>query len=545
MRPTSPAQPGGQIPIFNRATAYLAYDPKYSHPLYRKYDTFSVTRSVTRSITVDARYEGTLGRKRIDSAFGLGGVFGGGLNLNLPNVYTNKELFEALEMTRQGHDAPLFDQMLAGLSLTTLPGYGPVGTTVNGVLQHGSAHLRRNTTFANNLAIGNYDAIASSLNTLSTVSVASGPGALQSLPAGLTGVNGRVLRNGCDRLASGLYNPTLPASNTNIPTRCFPENYIVANPQLSTASYLANLGKSNYHSMQLQFTLRPVMGISFQTTYTWAKTLGLVPGGYTNPLDRNADYAPPYQAVNHDLRTNGTFELPFGPNRLMFTNASGWVARLIEKWQASVIMNASSGNPRTVIGAHMLYATGSQNLDIAQSRADIASPLFDQAMKGHVVWDGPNNDTGTYYGKNFAFVPDPQCGLTDHVDSMGFNLFTGNGCALNAVALKNSDGTTGPIVLQNPLPGHRGNMPFSLEAPGKWRFDANIAKTFRLSESKSLQFRMDAQNVMNHADPSDPQPQTGQSINSAGITWGQIPNKGGSGANLTPRSFQAQLRFTF
>ena len=61
---------------------------------------------------------------------------------------------------------------------------------------------------------------------------------------------------------------------TNIPTRCFPENYIVANPQLGAATYNSNLGSSNYHSLQVQFTMRPVQGISFQTTYGWAKTLG-------------------------------------------------------------------------------------------------------------------------------------------------------------------------------------------------------------------------------------------------------------------------------
>src|SRR5262249_16915313 len=193
----------------------------------------------------------------------------------------------------------------------------------------GSAQLRRNATFTNNLAIGNYDAIASSLNTLSTVSVLTGSGALQPLPAGVTGVSGRVLRNGCDRMAhgfqsrqdtaSGACSPGFNVSNAT-PLRCFPENYIVANPQLSTASYLSNLGKSNYHSLQTQFTLRPTMGISFQTTYTFAKTLGLVPGGYTDPTDRNADYAPPYQSVRHDVRTNGTFELPIGPNRLLFSN---------------------------------------------------------------------------------------------------------------------------------------------------------------------------------------------------------------------------------
>ena len=31
------------------------------------------------------------------------------------------------------------------------------------------------------------------------------------------------------------------------------------------------------------------------------------------------------------------------------------------------------------------------------------------------------------------------------------------------------------------LPGQRGNMPFSFEAPGKWKFDANLSKRFKLT----------------------------------------------------------------
>src|SRR6185436_7756066 len=104
--------------------------------------TMSVTRSLNRYLTLDMRYVGTLGRKRQ-----------GTYNLNLPNVYYNKELLDALEMTRRGENAPLFDLMFAGLNMSgqTTGGYGAVGTVVSGVLQTGSAHLRRNAAFSSNL----------------------------------------------------------------------------------------------------------------------------------------------------------------------------------------------------------------------------------------------------------------------------------------------------------------------------------------------------------------------------------------------------------
>jgi hypothetical protein len=90
-------------------------------------------------------------------------------------------------------------------------------------------------------------------------------------------------------------------------------------------------------------------------------------------------------------------------------------------------------------------------------------------------------------------------------------------------------------------------MPFGLNAPGQYRFDANLSKRFKLNETKSIQFRLDALNVFNHPGPGDQQPRTGQSINSPGVIFGQIPDKGllGSGANPQMRYLTAQLRLDF
>lgn len=85
----------------------------------------------------------------------------------------------------------------------------------------------------------------------------------------------------------------------------------------------------------------------------------------------------------------------------------------------------------------------------------------------------------------------------------------------------------------------------SLRALGKWRMDANLGKTFRISESKSLAIRIDATNILNHADLADPDPTTNQSINTAGLSFGRITTKGGLGAGIQPRIFQAQLRLNF
>jgi hypothetical protein len=73
---------------------------------------------------------------------------------------------------------------------------------------------------------------------------------------------------------------------------------------------------------------------------------------------------------------------------------------------------------------------------------------------------------------------------------------------------------------------------------GSWRFDANIGKTFRITESKSLQVRIDAQNVLNHPVPTFAA--NGASFNINGATpFGQMPDKRGG------RLFQGQMRLNF
>ena len=133
-----------------------------------------------------------------------------------------------------------------------------------------------------------------------------------------------------------------------MPAGLFPANWITANPQVSAANYYTNTGQSNYHSLQLESTLRAGRTLTFQGAYVWSRSMALSASAYTNPADRNLDYNLAGSHVTHDFRANGTFSLPFGPNRLLFSNTSGWVARLIEDWQSSFIINANTGQPSNV-----------------------------------------------------------------------------------------------------------------------------------------------------------------------------------------------------
>jgi hypothetical protein len=542
--PTIP--PGGTIPIYGTAN-FSSIDPDFATPYTQNFN-LSVTTNLSRRLTMDMRYIGTVSKKQQSS-----------VNLNTNNVYNNPELFNALEITRAGGNAPLFDLMLAGLNLnngvTTIPlgnnvnapvTYGPIGTCVvqptgstapglgkegcaaNAVMQHGSAHLRRNATFNDNIANGHYLNVAVSLMGNGSTLPATGNGALQALPTGLTGVSGRrLLRNGCNRLANGL---------TNIPTRCFAEDFMVSNPQLGTPTFITNGEHSNYHSLQTQMTLRPTLGMSMQGTYTWSKNMAL-DGGSTNPLNRNADYTLSGNDRRHDFRMNGTFELPIGPNKLLMGNSSGILARMVERWQTSLILNWTSGAPNDITGATTLYANGVP---------DIVGPF--PFKDGTVRWNADNNDQGTFHGGTyfgrgpagfespFVTVDDPQCTTVANItDSQGYNPYLGGDCTINALAVRNPDGTPGQIIFQAAQPGRAGTLgQNTIFGRGTWSFDANMSKTFRITESKQLQLRIDTTNVLNHPQPGNP------NFSSQSSDFGII-----TGDKTGSRSFQGTLRLTF
>ena len=513
--------PGQPNPIYARNLPISAYSANLQTP-YTQNLTLSVTRSLSRNMTLDVRYVGTLARKQI-----------GNMDLNASTVMYNEELFKALEVTRAGGNDPLFDQMFAGIRLSGVAGSVPV---VNGTTSRGSEQLRQSTATRGNLANGNFVAVANALT--------GAPGGV-TIGAGSQGIVGlspgpsfTVLHNGCDRLANG--------ASTTATTRCFPENYLTANPQLSTATYNANLGRSNYHALQVGYTLRPTAGFSVQSTYSWTKAMQLPGTGYTDPLMRDRDRQRSLDNL-HNLRMNGTLELPIGPNKLLFANASGWVARAIERWQASFILNMSSGTPSSIGGAGTTR--------YANPRYVVASPYF-QIPEGEAKWDGPNGNTGTLFGTTFVTQRDPQCtdpSLVQQTPIVGSTATFSSFCTLNGLAMKVPAGTPGSFLLPDgvtsavtalvsPKPGEFGTLgPRTLNSFGYYFLDANVQKSFRISETKQMSIRIDATNILNHPQLAAP------NFNVGNTAFGAINSKGTVpfGSGPVQRNFQGQLRLTF
>jgi hypothetical protein len=147
---------------------------------------------------------------------------------------------------------------------------------------------------------------------------------------------------------------------------------------------------------------------------------------------------------------------------------------------------------------------------------------------------------GNYFADALTIVTDPQVNNVTTLDSL-------RTYATGLYAVKDSAGNT---ILQNPLPGMRGNFGQNrLYGPGSWNLDMALSKMVRFSESKSAQIRVDVTNIFNHPQPSGAYNTAGSriifasnpiaNITSNSNYFGEIPYKVGV------RTFQARLRFSF
>jgi hypothetical protein len=470
---TSPAPiPSGiapmqAIPLTDRLTTISAFDPGFASP-YIQNLTLAVARNITSNLEIDVKYIGTLSRK-----------LQGTQNLNLPNFMTNG-LVQALNSARTGGESSLLDNLLA-----------PVRGTMSG-----ATYMRQAQSFSdwapalfiysfmkNDLANGNYANIAQVLNYTG------------STP-------GQLLRD------AG-----------------FAENFIKTNPQFNNANYISNFMYANYHSLQAQATLRPTHGISLTATYTWSKNLGVNAATPTDPTNRAADYTRLAGDRKHVFVSYGTFDLPFGPNRLLFRNSHGVLARLVEQWQGSWILNLRSGTPLNITAANMLYGNGVPDL----------AGKFDLSSVGTVWHSG--DAQGNYFGNRYHAVKDPQCSWID--PSLR------SACTLQAMA-----DSSGKIIFQNPLPGTRGSFGQNrISGPSEWTLDMSMSKGVRITEKTSFRIRVDANNILNHPVASYGSFGSGMriivaqapivNINDATNPFGYLNNKVGT------RTFQITARVDF
>jgi hypothetical protein len=435
------SQPFALVPFTSRTTAIYSFQNDLRTPYIQNWN-FSIQRAIKPGVEFSARYVGSKGTKLIRGA-----------NIDEVNIFENG-ILDAFQATAAGGNSPLFDRMLKGLNL----GLG----AINGTNVTGSASLRANSTTAAFLANNNVGALANYFNTSNA----------------FTGAAGGLLRNG------------------NLP-----ENFIVANPQYANTTLTGNFANSTYHALQLEVVRRFAKGWTVLANYTWSKSLGEEEGASQTLL---ADYRTirnrswDKRLLNFNRPSNfgfsGTYELPFGPGRLLTSN-SRVLNRLMEKWQFGGIMRMLTGAPFSIASP-----TSSFNQQTAENTASVTGPFSKNI--GQVT----RVKNGVIYFQGLRQVPEPAIAA----------LTTQQGLQSNSKLFALAD-SNGQIVLINPAPGTYGNFrQNSLTGPGEFDLDLNLVKRVVIREAKTLELRIDAINAPNHTNFGIPD----SNINST--TFGQI-----------------------
>jgi hypothetical protein len=188
----------------------------------------------------------------------------------------------------------------------------------------------------------------------------------------------------------------------------------------------------------------------------------------------------------HDFRSNGTFELPFGPSRKFLSGAPSWVSRIVERWQLGGIFSWSSGAPLTITAANSENTwtpiPGTINLTRTPN-TPVVSGNFPKSV-GQITYTA----TGATYFAGLTQKVDPSVSGVTGLQTL--NTSFSNRALVDA---------NGNIILSNPAPGTLGNLGRQwIEGPTHAGFDVNLVKRIRIGEKKEFEMRVDCVNVMNN-----------------------------------------------
>jgi hypothetical protein len=227
------------------------------------------------------------------------------------------------------------------------------------------------------------------------------------------------------------------------------------NPNFAnTTSGVTDL-ESQYHALQMGINRRMTSNLAAQVSYTNSRCTDISSGNWSqeggtnilNPYDVTEDRGRCTFELRHNLSTNAVYALPFRGNML------------VEGWQISGIFYASSGGPFSIGGIQALS----------------------------------NNPGAT--GNRANYIPDaPGCNGEPIVDDFKNNLnSSGFPVYINAACFK------------VPAIGELGNTKRNqFVGPSQWNFNMNLQKNTQITDSVQLQLRLEAFNVFNHRNYSNP-----------------------------------------
>ena len=300
------------------------------------------------------------------------------------------------------------------------------------------------------------------------------------------------------------------AINRPLSDRPFPNWGIIFTRTAGASAY--------YNALQVEANRRFSNGLTFNSTYTWAKNLndnggpsstgftGETGGGRAADLyNRQAEYGNDYATRRHRSITTLVYELPFGTRRKFASGVHPAANAIIGGWQMSAIFLAQTGPFLTpTIGSNVVDSSGSGS---GLSRTQHP----DQIANGNL--SNPNRDL--WFDVNAFVCP----GLTTRVAAscrIGIN-------PTRDAAPIGRFGTAGVGILRGP-----GTINLSL----------GLNKAFYLTERVKLEAGGSFTNVPNRVNLADP------NMNVISTAFGRITSARGSELGGS-RTGQVSMRLSF
>lgn len=268
---------------------------------------------------------------------------------------------------------------------------------------------------------------------------------------------------------------------------------------------------SNYNAMQISWARHAGL-YTIQANYTWQKALGIVLPTI-DPFNLSANYGP----LPTDRRNlfNVAYSINVG-NRLHVNRV---LDGTVNGWQFSGLVQAQSGSNLTYSGGY----NANNNFNLAYTCSGATCPQSSAIIPGSVSAANPTgiaiNNQSILGTSSQTLDPIVTCNPTSH---LGSHQYVNGSCFAPNLAA----GQGGPALLP------------AVYGPWFFNTDLGVFKNFRITESRSLQFRIQGYNFINHPLWSFPNSQnltlqytqepTSQQITQSNANFGKTTEKQGA-----------------
>jgi hypothetical protein len=262
-----------------------------------------------------------------------------------------------------------------------------------------------------------------------------------------------------------------------------PANYFVANPDVigstanpanfSGANLTTNVGGTHANSVQIELRKRLSKGFQFGTSYTWANAWVLQRFGFQKPLE-DIQQVGQTGNVQHAVKGNWLYELPFGKDQRWGANASGWKDALIGGWSIDGVARIQTGEQLDFGDVRLVGMTRNELQDAIALRL------------------GP-----TVNGVAQIFIL-PDDILQNTVKAFSVSATSANGFTLGAPTGRYIAPANGPDCIEtSPSYGDCGLRSVVVNGPRLIRFDLSMVKRVRIKGSVSAEFKVEMLNALN------------------------------------------------